>query len=683
MMRSVKRYTFSNIQDCKRSLLTWAKQFEEVVWLDSNSYEGQTYPEFEGLLAVEAFTSIQTDSEGGFDRLEEYQQSTQDWIFGYLGYDLKNDTEKLSSNNEDHLGFSDLCFFQPKKLFLLYHDRIELHYLRMVDDEMDQDWKHISKIKSNNTDVTASTSQLAISLRIHKEAYKNKVRTLLDHIARGDIYEANLCQEFYAQGSIDPWATYTQLNAISRPPFATFLRLDQQYLLSASPERYIKKIGAKIVSQPIKGTAARGSDVLSDHAFAKAFNGLQTAIKNGWIAAGHDVASGGLVTTLLELCFADNDLGAALELSEIGESDLIKLLFSENVGVVFQATDQQAATYLQNEGIKVIRIGSVVSEATLTIKNHGIELGLNIASLRDTWFKTSYLLDDKQTANELAKARYENYKQQPLHYQFPENFTGTLLNVDPDAPRPKAAILREKGSNSEREMANAMYLAGFDVKDVHMTDLISGRETLEDIQFLGAVGGFSNSDVLGSAKGWAGAIKYNEKANKAIKDFFAREDTLSIGICNGCQLFLELDLINPDHEKLSKMHHNDSQKHESGFTSVKIQENNSVMLSSLAGTTLGVWISHGEGKFHLPMTKDSYDIVGTYGYEGYPANPNGSDYNTAMICDSTGRHLATMPHIERSTFPWNWAHYPNDRSDTVSPWLAAFVNAKNWLTKGH
>ena len=443
------------------------------------------------------------------------------------------------------------------------------------------------------------------------------------------------------------------------------------------------QLGGSSFAQICHTIGDKAPSVVDDHAFAKAFNGLQTAIKNGWIAAGHDVASGGLVTTLLELCFADNDLGAALELSEIGESDLIKLLFSENAGVVFQATDQQAATYLQNEGIKVIRIGSVVSEATLTIKNHGIELGLNIASLRDTWFKTSYLLDDKQTANELAKARYENYKQQPLHYQFPENFTGTLLNVDPDAPRPKAAILREKGSNSEREMANAMYLAGFDVKDVHMTDLISGRETLEDIQFLGAVGGFSNSDVLGSAKGWAGAIKYNEKANKAIKDFFAREDTLSIGICNGCQLFLELDLINPDHEKLSKMHHNDSQKHESGFTSVKIQENNSVMLSSLAGTTLGVWISHGEGKFHLPMTKDSYDIVGTYGYEGYPANPNGSDYNTAMICDSTGRHLATMPHIERSTFPWNWAHYPNDRSDTVSPWLAAFVNAKNWLTKGH
>lgn len=272
MMRSVKRYTFSNIQDCKHSLLNWAQQFEEVVWLDSNSYQGQNYPEFEGLLAVDALTSIQTDSEGGFDRLEEYQQSTQDWIFGYLGYDLKNDTEQLSSRNEDHLGFPDLCFFQPKKLFLLYHDRIELQYLRMVDDEMEQDWQHISAIKPHSIEETTPKSDVSISLRIHKEAYKNKVRSLLDHIARGDIYEANLCQEFYAKGSIDPWTTYTQLNSISAPPFAAFLRLDQGYLLSASPERYIKKIGAKIVSQPIKGTAARGSDKTSDLAFAKALS---------------------------------------------------------------------------------------------------------------------------------------------------------------------------------------------------------------------------------------------------------------------------------------------------------------------------------------------------------------------------------------------------------------------------
>src|SRR5690606_22770931 len=188
--------------------------------------------------------------------------------------------------------------------------------------------------------------------------------------------------------------------------------------------------------------------------------------------------------------------------------------------------------------------------------------------------------------------RFDNYKHQPLRFAFPDSFTGKR----PQSPsvRPKAAIIREKGSNSEREMANAMYLAGFDVQDVHMTDLVSGREDLKDIQFIGAVGGFSNSDVLGYAKGVAGAFLYNEKAKKALDDFFARPDTLSVGICNGCQLFVELGLITPLHEQKPRMRYNDSAKHESAFTSVRIQENHSVMLKSLAGTTLGVWISHGE-----------------------------------------------------------------------------------------
>jgi phosphoribosylformylglycinamidine synthase len=290
-------------------------------------------------------------------------------------------------------------------------------------------------------------------------------------------------------------------------------------------------------------------------------------------------------------------------------------------------------------------------------------------------------LDQKQSRNGKAKARFENFDQHALQFTFPSQFDGKLP-VIPAGTRPKAAIIREKGSNSEREMANAMYLAGFDVKDVHMTDLISGRETLEDIQFIGAVGGFSNSDVLGSAKGWAGAFLYNEKANLALKNFFKRNDTLSVGICNGCQLMMELELIHPEHKVHGKMKHNDSQKHESGFTSVTIQKNNSIMLSSLEGATLGVWISHGEGKFNLPEPEAHYNIVAKYGYESYPANPNGSDYNTAMLCDTTGRHLVMMPHIERSTFPWNWAHYPdNGQKDTVSPWLEAFVNARNWIAQ--
>ncbi|MFB9056358.1 phosphoribosylformylglycinamidine synthase [Mariniflexile ostreae] len=448
------------------------------------------------------------------------------------------------------------------------------------------------------------------------------------------------------------------------------------YYINISQDNF--KLGGSSFNQVLN---AIGSDTpnVKDPAFVKTvFNTIQNLIKTDKVKAGHDVASGGLITTLLELCFADINLGADFDLSGLKEDDSIKLLFSENSGIVFQA-DASIEPILSENNIPFFNIGSVNPSGTVTIKNHDDAFSFNVAETRDVWYKTSFLLDQKQTANGLAKDRFDNYKNQALAYTFPEHFTGKLPTAG--KTRPKAAILREKGSNSEREMANAMYLAGFDVKDVHMTDLISGRETLEDIQFLGAVGGFSNSDVLGSAKGWAGAIKYNEKANKVIQDFFKREDTLSVGICNGAQLWMELDLVNPEHESHGKLSYNDSKKHESGFTSVKIQENNSIMLSSLAGSTLGVWISHGEGKFTLPYTEDRYHIVAKYGYEGYPANPNGSDFNTAMMCDKTGRHLVTMPHIERSIFQWNWAHYPEGRQDEVSPWLEAFVNAKNWIEK--
>ncbi|WP_405576733.1 phosphoribosylformylglycinamidine synthase [Winogradskyella sp. Asnod2-B02-A] len=415
------------------------------------------------------------------------------------------------------------------------------------------------------------------------------------------------------------------------------------------------------------------------------FNTIQNLIKDNQIVAGHDVASGGLITTLLELCFADTNLGAELDITSLNEKDAFKVLFAENAGIVIQAeSDEIIETTLSNADIEFHKLGKVTESDVLGIINGNQVFTMTVSRLRDMWFKTSYLLDQKQTANGLAKNRFDNYKHQALDFTFPSHFTGKLKDaLSTNSTRPKAAILREKGSNSEREMANAMYLAGFDVKDVHMTDLISGRETLEDIQFLGAVGGFSNSDVLGSAKGWAGAIKYNDKANKVINDFFKREDTLSVGICNGCQLMMELDLVNPEHEVHGKMTYNDSHKHESGFTSVKIQKNNSVMLSSLEGATLGVWISHGEGKFNLPYAEDQYNIVAKYGYAEYPANPNGSDFNTAMLTDKTGRHLVTMPHIERSIFQWNWANYPAGRKDDVSPWLEAFVNAKQWIDKNN
>jgi phosphoribosylformylglycinamidine synthase len=412
--------------------------------------------------------------------------------------------------------------------------------------------------------------------------------------------------------------------------------------------------------------------------FKKAFNTLQELIKERKIKAGHDIGSGGLITTLLELSFAEVGLGATYDLTVLGEMDSVKTLFHENIGVVFQA-DAAVETTFKANGIEIFKIGTVTKGDAISITNFEDAFQFSVTETRKTWFETSYLLDQKQTKNNKAKERFTNLGRQPLHYTFPSQFDGKLP-VIPSGTRPKAAIIREKGSNSEREMANAMYLAGFDVKDVHMTDLISGRETLEDIQFIGAVGGFSNSDVLGSAKGWAGAFLYNEKANLALRNFFKRDDTLSVGICNGCQLMMELELIHPEHKVHGKMKHNDSQKHESGFTSVTIQKNNSIMLSSLEGATLGVWISHGEGKFNLPEPESKYHIVAKYGYDSYPANPNGSDYNTAMLCDTTGRHLVMMPHIERSTFPWNWAHYPDrGQKDEVSPWLEAFVNARNWI----
>ena len=448
------------------------------------------------------------------------------------------------------------------------------------------------------------------------------------------------------------------------------------YYINISQDAY--KLGGSAFGQVLNKIGNETPNVKSASYVKNVFNALQDLIKKDKIVAGHDVASGGLITTILELCFSDTNLGAELNFNALKESDSIKLLFAENPGIVFQSTDASMEAYLSEACIEFYKIGAVTSQPTLNIINGAEKFSLNVAELRDVWYETSFLLDQKQTANGLAQSRYENYKNQPLSFKFPQQFTGKLP-IKNAANRPKAAIIREKGSNSEREMANAMYLAGFDVKDVHMTDLISGRETLEDIQFIGAVGGFSNSDVLGSAKGWAGAFKYNEKAKLALKKFFSREDTLSIGICNGCQLWMELDLINPEHTERGKMGYNDSQKHESAFTSVTIQKNNSVMLSSLEGSTLGVWISHGEGKFDLPYEESKYNIVGKYAYDSYPHNPNGSDFNTAMMCDVSGRHLVTMPHIERSTFQWNWAHYPENRSDEVSPWLEAFVNAKNWI----
>ena len=448
------------------------------------------------------------------------------------------------------------------------------------------------------------------------------------------------------------------------------------FYINLSSDDY--KLGGSAFSQIIGNIGVDTPTINDSKYFLNVFDTIQKMIKKKHIISGHDVGSGGLITTLMEMCFSTNNIGAKIDLTSLNEKDSVKLLFSENSGIVIQCKDKKSEKEIMDSGIRAHRIGEVTNSNNLVIKNHDNDFLFDLDKFRDYWFSTSTLLDKKQTSNNLADVRFKNYKKQPLKYKFPKNFEGNLIKLT-SGKKPIAAILREKGSNSERELANALHIAGFDVKDVHMTDLLSGKENLKDVKFLGAVGGFSNSDVLGSAKGWAGSFKYNESAQKAIKNFFTRDDTLSIGICNGCQLFMELDLIYPKHEEHGKMTFNDSKKHESNFTSVKINTNNSVMLNSLEQSTLGVWISHGEGKFKLPYSKKNYNIVAEYGYSEYPSNPNGSDYNTAMLCSNDGRHLVTMPHIERSIFKWNWAYYQNGREDKLSPWILAFVNAKNWI----
>ncbi|MBI9033725.1 MAG: phosphoribosylformylglycinamidine synthase [Bacteroidales bacterium] len=448
------------------------------------------------------------------------------------------------------------------------------------------------------------------------------------------------------------------------------------------------KVGGSSFAQILNSLGAETPTVKDSEFFKNAFNAVQQLIEDGKILAGHDVASGGLITTLLEMTFAVNDLGLDVDLTSL-ESDrtIGRIIFSENPGIVFQvANAEEIIEELKNKGVEAFNIGSITDNRKVNIAKDECEYTFDIDTLRDIWFKSSYLLDRNQSGEKLALDRYHNYKKQERVYEFPKHFTGKFeqWGISPDRREKsgvKAAIIREKGVNGDREMAYSMYLAGFDVKDVHMTDLISGRETLEDVNFIVFVGGFSNSDVLGSAKGWAGAFLYNEKANQALKNFYNREDTLSLGVCNGCQVVVELGMIYPDHEEKPTMLHNESGKFESGFVTVDIQENNSIMLNTLAGSKLGIWCAHGEGKFKLPYKEEQYQIPMKYSYKAYPANPNGSDYATAAIVSEDGRHLAMMPHLERSIFSWNWAHYPTDRkaTDEVTPWIEAFVNAKNWI----
>ncbi len=446
-------------------------------------------------------------------------------------------------------------------------------------------------------------------------------------------------------------------------------------------------LGGSALAQSLGKLGNETPSVDEPEYFRDAFAAVQELISGGHVLAGHDISAGGLVTTLLEMCFPNSKGGLKIDFSAIPETDLVKLLFAENPGVVLQLKNlKEAEEILRSNSIGFAKIAELSTERTLDIKQGKKHLSLDIDALRDVWYESSFLMDKHQTALPEAEARRDNYKQQTVSYKFPEGFSGKMkdLGLDPNRKTKsgvKAAILRDKGTNGEREMAYALWLAGFDVRDVHLTDLTSGRETLDDIQMIVFCGGFSNSDVLGSAKGWAAGILYNATAKATLERFYARPDTLSLGICNGCQLMAELEVLYPEHEEKHKMAHNDSGRFESGFVSLRIPKNHSVMLQNLEGTEIGIWVAHGEGKFDLKYSADKYHVIAQYKYDAYPANPNGSPHAIAGLCSTDGRHLAMMPHPERAIFPWTCAYYPEaERGEhEVTPWMVAFRNAYEWI----
>ena len=446
-------------------------------------------------------------------------------------------------------------------------------------------------------------------------------------------------------------------------------------------------LGGSALAQSLGKLGNETPSVDEPEYFRDAFAAVQELIAGGYVLAGHDISAGGLVTTLLEMCFPNSKGGLKIDFSAIPETDLVKLLFAENPGVVLQLKNlEEAEEILRSNSIGFAKIAELSTERTLDIKQGKKHLSLDIDALRDVWYESSFLMDKHQTALLEAEARRDNYKQQTVSYKFPEGFSGKMkdLGLDPNRKTKsgvKAAILRDKGTNGEREMAYALWLAGFDVRDVHLTDLTSGRETLDDIQMIVFCGGFSNSDVLGSAKGWAAGILYNATAKATLERFYARPDTLSLGICNGCQLMAELEVLYPEHEEKHKMAHNDSGRFESGFVSLRIPKNHSVMLQNLEGTEIGIWVAHGEGKFDLKYSADKYHVIAQYKYDAYPANPNGSPHAIAGLCSADGRHLAMMPHPERAIFPWTCAYYPEaERGEhEVTPWMVAFRNAYEWI----
>ncbi|MGA1826477.1 MAG: phosphoribosylformylglycinamidine synthase [bacterium] len=427
-------------------------------------------------------------------------------------------------------------------------------------------------------------------------------------------------------------------------------------------------------------------DITYPRYFKEVFDAVHKLIQEGIILAGHDVSDGGIIIALCEMAFAGN-CGLHVHLDK-------DAFFYEGLGVViqFHNKDREYIGATIPDKVKMYDIARPDFSTTMIKavgKHNTINkniLNVDMRKLRRVWQQTSYDMEIRQMDKRVAQEGFKNFDVPMKPFAFPQHFDPHQNSPSTSSqPKIRAAIFREKGTNGDREMAYCLYHAGFEVQDITMTDITSGKETLADINFIVFCGGFSNSDVLGSARGWAGVFHYNSRAKRLLEAFYARHDTLSLGVCNGCQLMTLLNLIYPGYEsnKQPRMLHNSSKIFESRFLSVDILESPAILFKDMRGSALGVWVAHAEGRFSLVGEKEEYSIPLVYSGSEYPFNPNGSSFNAAAICSKDGRHVAMMPHLERSIFPWQWGYYPDTwkMSHKITPWIIPFQNAREWIDK--
>ncbi|MEW6381431.1 MAG: phosphoribosylformylglycinamidine synthase [bacterium] len=436
---------------------------------------------------------------------------------------------------------------------------------------------------------------------------------------------------------------------------------------------------AQVYNQ-LGGSAGQVPDLRDPRLFKTCFNTIQMLLGQGLILAGHDVSTGGIITALCEMAFAGN-CGLEINFPD-------NMLFFEGPGVIIQYPIEAQEKILAHftRAMEFYPIARPDFD-DLTIRTQSGSLRVGMEELRRVWQKTSYEMERLQMNPAVADEGFAHFGTPLKSFAFPADFDPMRYPrpaASSSSPLPvRAAIIREKGTNGDREMAYALHMAGFEVRDVTTTDITCGRETLSDIGFIVFCGGFSNSDVLGSARGWAGIFRYNQTARTVLRDFYQRQDTLSLGICNGCQLMTQLNLIYPAYEesKQPKLLPNRSNIFESRFLTVDIAPSPAILLQGLEGSCLGIWVAHGEGRFSFGGSREEYIIPVTYSAPHYPANPNGSQFEAAAICSADGRHLAMMPHPERALFPWQWGYYPPAEKGRhpVTPWVMLFANARNWI----